>query len=86
MKTGQPVVVDNKGGANGIFAVQAPDPIVRKMNAWVRDAVRSPEMQEQLRGVGAESGDNTPEELRGFVEGEIEKWSAVIDEAGIQKQ
>ena len=64
----------------------APQPIVDKLNAVAREAMKSPQVRERLESLGAQvvSEDRmTPEYLRKFVEAEIAKWAAPIKASGV---
>ncbi|MFY9625881.1 MAG: tripartite tricarboxylate transporter substrate-binding protein, partial [Rhodoplanes sp.] len=72
---------------NAIFLPKnAPQPIVDKLNAVAREAMKSPQVRERLESLGAQvvSEDRmTPEYLRKFVEAEIAKWAAPIKASGV---
>jgi len=72
---------------NAIFLPKnAPQPIVDKLNAVAREAMKSPQVRERLESLGAQvvSEDRmTPEYLRKFVEAEIAKWAVPIKASGV---
>jgi tripartite-type tricarboxylate transporter receptor subunit TctC len=72
---------------NAIFLPKnAPDAIVKKLNAAARETMKSPLVRERLPALGAEvvSEDRmSPEHLRTFVESEIAKWAAPIKASGV---
>ncbi|HZF75642.1 MAG TPA: tripartite tricarboxylate transporter substrate binding protein [Acetobacteraceae bacterium] len=63
-----------------------PAPTLAKLNADLNTALRRPEVTERHRTLGAEVTTASPEETRGFVQAELEKWSAAARAAGVQPQ
>jgi tripartite-type tricarboxylate transporter receptor subunit TctC len=64
----------------------APEPIVKKLNAAIVQAVKTPATRERLQTMGAEVAPDdhlTPEYLAQFVKSEIEKWAAPIKASGV---
>ncbi len=64
----------------------APAPIVKKLNAAVVAAMKTPTVKERLGNLGAQvvSDDRaTPEYLEKFVKSEIEKWAGPIKASGV---
>jgi tripartite-type tricarboxylate transporter receptor subunit TctC len=72
---------------NAIFLPKdTPADIVKKLNAAVVEAMKTPWVRERLEGLGAEvvSDDRaTPEYLGKFVRSEIDKWAVPIKESGV---
>jgi tripartite-type tricarboxylate transporter receptor subunit TctC len=72
---------------NAIFLPKgAPEPVVRKLNGAIVQAMQSPAVRERLTGLGAQlvSADRaTPQYLAQFLKSEIEKWAAPIKAAGV---
>jgi len=63
-----------------------PDPIVRKLNAAIVEAAKTPSVRERLQTMGAQVAPDdqlTPEYLRRFVKSEIEKWAVPIKASGV---
>ena len=63
-----------------------PDPIVRKLNAAISDAMDSPETVKRLHAIGVEIPDKdrrSPAYITKFVESEIKKYEGPIRAAGI---
>jgi tripartite-type tricarboxylate transporter receptor subunit TctC len=48
--------------------------------------LEAPEVKQKLFDLGIEARAGSPEELKDRLVGDIAKWSAVIDQAGIPKQ
>ena len=66
-----------------------PDPIVRKLNKAMSDAVDDPAVRKRLEELGLEIAppeQRTPEYLAKYVPQEIERWSNVIKAAGINPE
>ena len=61
-----------------------PAPIVAKLHSTAKAALQSPAVTEQLAAQGAEPIANTPEELRRFLQNEIEVWTKLIKVANIR--
>jgi tripartite-type tricarboxylate transporter receptor subunit TctC len=55
-----------------------PEPIVRKINAALKDALSSPDVQKALRDATAEPIYSTPEQMLAFVQKEAARWSTMI--------
>ncbi len=68
----------------GLFAPGAtPAPIVTKLNTEVVRILHAPDVQERLRGIGADPVGDTPQEFREFQRSEMERWAKVIRAANI---
>jgi tripartite-type tricarboxylate transporter receptor subunit TctC len=72
---------------NAIFLPKGtPEPIVKKLNAAMVEAMHAPAVRERLEGFGAQivADDRaTPDYLGKFVKSEIEKWAAPIKASGV---
>ena len=72
---------------NAIFLPKnAPEPVVKKLNNAIVEAMKSPTVRDRLTGLGAQlvSADRTtPQYLAQFLKSEIEKWAAPIKAAGV---
>jgi putative tricarboxylic transport membrane protein len=72
---------------NAIFApAGTPKPIVTRLNKELREIVADPVVYARLRSFGFDAFTSTPEELREFVQVELDKWGRWIKEAGIQPE
>ena len=71
---------------HGIYAPRGtPRPIIDKMNAAVRAALKDPEVMKRMDELGAEivaDGTNTPEALHVWLKSEIDRWGPVIKAGG----
>jgi tripartite-type tricarboxylate transporter receptor subunit TctC len=66
-----------------------PRPVVDKLNAAVREALRDPEVRRKLADLGQDimpPEQQTPEALRAHHKAEIDKWWPVIRQAGIKAE
>ena len=63
---------------------RTPRPIVDRLHAEFVRALHSPELNERIKGMGADPVGNTPEQYTAFVQDEIVKWGKVIKAAGIK--
>lgn len=74
-------------GWYGIAAPKGtPADIVARLNKAVVDALASPEVKKSLEAAGVEAKSSSPEELAKLIPSEIERWSALIKEAGIKPE
>ena len=70
---------------NGVFVPHGtPAAIVQKLNAGLNEALRSPDVSARFAQLNIESRPNTPEEFRTFVQGQMELWGRVLNEANIR--
>ena len=63
-----------------------PPPIVQKTNKAMVDLLAREAVREQILKVGALVRSSTPAELKTHIAGEIAKWKAVREKAGIEQQ
>jgi tripartite-type tricarboxylate transporter receptor subunit TctC len=59
---------------------------VRLLNRTVNEVLQMPEVQEKARMFGMEARGTTPEEMRDRLKADIDKWAAVIEKAGLERQ
>jgi len=72
---------------NGLFApAGTPAEIINLLNKTIREIVATPEVKQRYAELGIEAKAGTPEELKARLAGDITKWAAVIERAGIPKQ
>ena len=72
---------------NGVFArTGTPKEIIEILNRGLHDALAQPGVKQQALDMGIEARGSTPEELAARLRGDIEKWSNVIERAGVPKQ
>ncbi len=71
---------------NGTFApAGTPPEIIGLLNRSIREIVAIPEVKQRYAELGIEAKASTPEEVKARLEGDIKKWAALIERAGIQK-
>ncbi|MDP2238963.1 MAG: tripartite tricarboxylate transporter substrate binding protein [Burkholderiales bacterium] len=71
----------------GMFApAGTPRAIVDRVNAAVRKALNDPDVRSSLSSQGAEPVGNSPDEYDKYNRTEIEKWSKVARQAGVQAE
>jgi tripartite-type tricarboxylate transporter receptor subunit TctC len=63
-----------------------PRPVVDRINAEVRRALADPDTKKRFADLGGEARGSTPEEMRAYVEGEINKWKRLIEARKIERQ
>jgi tripartite-type tricarboxylate transporter receptor subunit TctC len=66
--------------------VGTPKPAVARLNAETNSALKSAELIEQFRLQGYEPMGGTPEQATAWIRTEVERWTKVIREAGIEAQ
>ena len=67
----------------GMFArAGTPKPIIDKLNAEARKAMKSPEFKAVLKDTGSEDVGDTPENFAKFVQAEAAKWGKVVKDSG----
>jgi tripartite-type tricarboxylate transporter receptor subunit TctC len=72
---------------NGLFAPKGtPTAIIELINRTVRDIMAIPDIKTRFASLGIAAKASTPEELKARMQGDIGKWAAVIERAGIPKQ
>ena len=69
----------------GLFApAGTPPAIVARLNAAVRQIIAQPETKAFYAKLGAELGASTPEELAGMLQAELEKWTKISKDIGLE--
>jgi len=63
-----------------------PQAIVNKLSAEVARIVRLPDVAERFQLDGAEPVGSTPKEFAAFLKAEMQKWSKVVQDAGIKPE
>jgi tripartite-type tricarboxylate transporter receptor subunit TctC len=61
-----------------------PQDVVTKLNTELTAAIRYPEVSKRLQGLGAELNPGTPQDLRRFLEEDVERWAKVVKAAGVK--
>lgn len=69
----------------GVFGPAGmPPEIVRKLNAAIVAAIRTPELSRQLADLGADKVGSSPEELGAYLQQESAKWTGFMKAANIK--
>jgi tripartite-type tricarboxylate transporter receptor subunit TctC len=72
---------------NGLVApTGTPDAIVRRLNASINEALKSPEIRATLAKFGSEPLGGTPQEFASFVAAESKQWSEIIRRSGVKTE
>ena len=72
---------------NGLAsAAGMPADVLAKLNGLINVALADPGLRDKAMKLGMDARGSTPEEMRARLAKDIEKWAAVIDKAGIEKQ
>jgi tripartite-type tricarboxylate transporter receptor subunit TctC len=61
-------------------------PIVRKLNAAIAEAVKSPDVAKRLAADGSTPVGSTPEQFSAHIKSEIAKWRKLVKEAKLELQ
>jgi tripartite-type tricarboxylate transporter receptor subunit TctC len=72
---------------NALFApAGTPPEIVKTLNGALREILADADVKRRLIELGIEARASTPQEISARLKSDIDKWSHVIEKAGIQKQ
>lgn len=63
-----------------------PSEIVERLRAEVAKALAHPAISERLTSLGIELKGSTRDELRAFMQGEVQRWGAIAREAGLKPE
>lgn len=69
-----------------VASKDVPAPIVSKLNADVNEALRDPEIQSRFTADALTPVGGTPEQFRGVIRGDMERWRRIVKEANIKVQ
>ena len=70
---------------NGVFVPHGtPRDVVANLNTALNAALVSPQVSQRFAQLNIESRQNTPDEFRAYVEGQMVLWSRVVKEANIK--
>jgi tripartite-type tricarboxylate transporter receptor subunit TctC len=65
---------------------RTPQPILDKLHAAVVKALGDPAVKKRFAELGVEPRPSSPQELKAFYASEAERWTKVVERAGIPKQ
>jgi tripartite-type tricarboxylate transporter receptor subunit TctC len=72
---------------NGLAsAAGLPADVLAVLNGQINAALSDPALQETAAKLGIDAHGSTPEQMRDRMAADIQKWAAVIEKAGIEKQ
>jgi putative tricarboxylic transport membrane protein len=72
---------------NGLAsAARMPTDVLVVLNGQINAALSDPALQATASKLGMDARGSTPEQMRDRMAADIEKWAAVIEKAGIEKQ
>ena len=72
-------------GWYGLVApARTPKPVTAKLQSHLHKALNTPEMKVRLAGQGIDGIASTPEQLTLHLRAELEKWTAVVNAAGLK--
>jgi tripartite-type tricarboxylate transporter receptor subunit TctC len=72
---------------SGIFVRKGtPDAVLAKLESEIRAAVQLPDVKQRFRTLVTDAVGNSSAEFEAIIRADLEKWSAVVKQAGIQPQ
>ena len=73
--------------AYGFFApAGTPAPIINQLNKVIVEVLKDPTLKAKLLESGIEIQGSSPEQLKAFVDGEVNKWAKVIKDGNLKPQ
>ena len=73
------------GGYQGLLApAGTPAPIIKKISEDIIQILKSPEVSEQLKDLGAEPMATTPEEMQAFITTDMARWAKLAKEENLK--
>jgi tripartite-type tricarboxylate transporter receptor subunit TctC len=67
-----------------LTSAKVPAPILRKLNAAINDALKSPDVIKRFAADGSTAAGSTPEQFAAHIRSEISKWRKLVKEAGLE--
>ena len=65
---------------------KTPRPVIDRLNKDINAALALPEVKKKLADLNIDAGGSTPEQAAELLASDIQRWGAVIQRAGIEKQ
>jgi tripartite-type tricarboxylate transporter receptor subunit TctC len=65
---------------------KTPQAVVKRLNAEVVKVLTDPAMVQRLAGFNVQAQSSTPTQLANLLDADIQRWTEVIQKAGIPKQ
>jgi tripartite-type tricarboxylate transporter receptor subunit TctC len=79
--------MEMESGWYGVFApAKTPIPVVDKLHAEIRNALRQPAVRDSLAAISMEAVGSTPAEFKAFVVASIKRYAELVKLAGIQPE
>jgi tripartite-type tricarboxylate transporter receptor subunit TctC len=66
-----------------ITGAKVPPAIIRKLNAGIAEALKSPDVAQRLAGDGSTAMSSTPDAFDAHIKAEIVKWKRLVKDAGL---
>jgi tripartite-type tricarboxylate transporter receptor subunit TctC len=74
-------------GWNALFApAGTPSAVIQVLNRQINEVMQLPDIRKRFQDLGTEAKGSTPAEMGAILSSDINKWAAVIKQAGIQPQ
>jgi tripartite-type tricarboxylate transporter receptor subunit TctC len=72
---------------NGLFAPAGTPPgVIGALNTALQEILADPALKKKMLELGIDAKPSTPDQLAARLRGDIEKWRAVIEQSGIERQ
>jgi tripartite-type tricarboxylate transporter receptor subunit TctC len=72
---------------NGLFAPSGTPPaVIGALHSALQDILAEPELKKKLLELGIDAKPSTPDQLAARLRADIDKWRAVIEKAGVERQ
>ena len=65
---------------------KTPRPVIDRLHKDIAAALAKPEVKKKLADLNIDADPSTPDEAAQLLSSDIQRWAAVIQRAGIQKQ
>jgi tripartite-type tricarboxylate transporter receptor subunit TctC len=69
-----------------LTGAKVPAPIVKKLNAGINEALKSPEVVKRFAADGSTPKGSTPQEFHAHIKSEIGKWRKLVKAAGLKPE
>ena len=69
-----------------LTSAKVPAPIVRKLNAAINEALKSPDVVKRFAADGSTPTGSTPQQFSAHIQSEIAKWRKLVKEAKLELQ
>jgi tripartite-type tricarboxylate transporter receptor subunit TctC len=85
-EAGFPGFEDYVGPVGFLAPAGTPTEVVDKLSTAIRAALKKPEIQERLKGLGAVVVGSTPQEYREWLKGDAQRWAELIKAANLKSE